>query len=100
MLSWTGQASLMMVALAPISAFAAAREQKVGVASAILCVLGGLVFGAALAKLSTKLAYSALRADRTQSGPSVIVYLMIPSLGILAAAFLPLLMASIFFGRV
>jgi hypothetical protein len=95
MLNSADLTSLIVVIVGPLSAMGAAREHQAGTISVILFSVWGLVLGVVLAKASSKAAYAALNMKQIPSMACLIIYGVVPILGIVAVALLSFLSVAI-----
>jgi hypothetical protein len=98
MLNFADLFGLLIVLVGPVSGFGAAHAHKAGKLSAILFAFVGLAVAIGVGKVSHKYAYAALSSKTMAAGVQCLVHMLVPFLGLLAAALLPFLLAGFFYG--
>ena len=89
---------LLTLLCGPLSGLLAARDHHASVPATVLFTISGLLVSI-LAGFSARLfAYSALRSERAGLVPQLLIYLLVPVLGLVVAALLPFLAASLLYG--
>jgi hypothetical protein len=95
MLNFADLGRLLMIFFGPLMGFCAAFSHKAGWGTVTLFTVGGLLVGIGSGIAFTKLAYLALESKRLPEWLGIILYGLIPFLGVLTVALAPIVIAAI-----
>jgi len=89
-----------MIVTGPVCGFAAANSHQAGWVTIGIFVVGGLLVGFGTGTGSGKLAYVVLSESRLPEIARLVLYLLIPVVGLFVVIIIPFIVASLVYGSV